>query len=77
VAAGQAYGLRVAGTLAHNYIQAHDDEYDAFRAFAGLYPDTVLLVDKYDTLDSVRKVIDLARQLGPTFRVSAVRARFR
>jgi nicotinate phosphoribosyltransferase len=73
VAAGQAYGLRVAGTLAHSYIQAHDDEYDAFRAFARLYPDTTLLVDTYDTLDGVRKVVDLARELGPDFRVSAIR----
>jgi nicotinate phosphoribosyltransferase len=73
VAAGQAYGLRVAGTLAHSYIQAHDDEYEAFRAFARLYPDTVLLVDTYDTLDGVRKVIDLARELGSGFHVSAVR----
>jgi nicotinate phosphoribosyltransferase len=73
VAAGQAYGLRLAGTLAHSYIQAHDDEYEAFRAFARLYPDTVLLVDTYDTLDGVRKVIDLARELGPAFRVSAMR----
>ena len=73
VAAGQAYGLRVAGTLAHSYIQAHDDEYAAFRAFARLYPDTVLLVDTYDTLEGVRKVIDLARELGPAFRISAVR----
>ena len=73
VAAGQAYGLRVAGTLAHSYIQAHDDEYDAFRAFARLYPDTTLLVDTYDTLDGVRKVVDLARELGPDCRVSAVR----
>jgi nicotinate phosphoribosyltransferase len=73
VAAGQAYGLRVAGTLAHSYIQAHDDEYEAFRAFARLYPDTVLLVDTYDTLVGVRKVVDLARELGPSFRISAVR----
>ncbi len=73
VAAGQAYGLRVAGTLAHSYIQAHDDEYEAFRSFARLYPDTVLLVDTYDTLDGVRKVVDLKRELGPSFRVSAVR----
>jgi nicotinate phosphoribosyltransferase len=73
LAAGQAYGLRVAGTLAHSYIQAHDDEYEAFRAFARLYPDTVLLVDTYDTLEGVRKVVDLARELGPRFRVSAVR----
>ena len=73
VAAGHAYGLRLAGTLAHSYVQAHDDEYEAFRAFARLYPDTVLLVDTYDTLAGVRKVADLARELGADFRVRAVR----
>lgn len=73
VAAGQAYGMQVAGTMAHSYIQAHDDEYEAFRAFVRLYPDTVLLVDTYDTLAGVRKVVDLATQLGSEFRVSAVR----
>src|SRR5262249_8118092 len=62
LAAGQVYGLRVAGTLAHSYIQAHDDEYEAFRAFARVYPDTVMLVDTYDTLGGVRKVIELARE---------------
>jgi nicotinate phosphoribosyltransferase len=73
VAAGQAYGLHVAGTLAHSYVQAHDDEYEAFRAFARLHPDTTLLVDTYDTLAGVGKVVALARELGPAFRVSAVR----
>jgi nicotinate phosphoribosyltransferase len=73
VAAGQAYGVRVAGTLAHSYIQAHDDESEAFRAFAQLYPDAILLVDTYDSLKGVRKVIDLALALGPAFRVGAVR----
>lgn len=73
VAAGQAYGLRVAGTIAHSYIQAHDDEQEAFRAFSRLYPDTVLLVDTYDTMAGVRKVVDLAAELGPEFRVSGVR----
>ena len=73
VAGGQAYGVGLAGTMAHSYVQAHDDEYDAFRAFAPLYPDTTLLVDTYDTLAGVRKVIDLARELGTNFRVRAVR----
>ncbi len=73
VAGGQAYGVGLAGTMAHSYVQAHDDEYDAFRAFAQLYPDTTLLVDTYDTLAGVRKVIDLARELGTNFRVRAVR----
>ena len=73
VAAGQIYGLRLSGTMAHSYIQAHEDEYDAFRAFARLYGDTVLLVDTYDTLAAVRKVVKLAEELGSEFRVSAIR----
>ena len=42
VLAGQRFGIPVAGTLAHSYIQAHGDEAAAFLAFANLYPDTVL-----------------------------------
>ena len=73
VAAGQAYGVTVAGTMAHSYIQAHDNEYEAFRAFVRLYPDTVLLVDTYDTIAGVRKVVELAREIGPGFRLGAIR----
>jgi nicotinate phosphoribosyltransferase len=73
VAAGQAYGLELSGTMAHSYVQAHEDEADAFRAFASLYGDTVLLVDTYDTLAAVEKIVKLARELGPAFRVSAIR----
>jgi nicotinate phosphoribosyltransferase len=73
VAAGQAYGIRVSGTMAHSYIQAHDDELSAFRAFARRYPGTVLLVDTYDTLSGIRNVIQLAKELGPAFDVHAVR----
>ena len=54
VAAGQVYGVPVAGTLAHSYIQAHDDEFEAFKAFAHQHPGTVLLVDTYDTGRGVR-----------------------
>jgi nicotinate phosphoribosyltransferase len=73
VAAGQAYGLKVAGTMAHSYVQAHDNEIEAFRAFARVFPDTVLLVDTYDTLAGIGKVIELADELGQDFHVSAVR----
>jgi nicotinate phosphoribosyltransferase len=73
VAAGQAYGLPITGTMAHSYVEAHDTEMDAFRAFADLYPETILLVDTYDTLDGVRKVIDLADEKGEDFRVRGVR----
>lgn len=73
VLAGRHYGLPLRGTMAHSYIQAHDDELEAFRAFTAIYPDTVLLVDTYDTLAGVEKVIALAGMLGEDFRVSAIR----
>jgi len=73
VMAGKQYGISVAGTVAHAYIQAHPTEADAFRAFTQLYPKTMLLVDTYDTLKGVQKVIDLAGELGDDFKVTAVR----
>jgi nicotinate phosphoribosyltransferase len=73
VAAGQAYDLPITGTMAHSYIEAHDSEMEAFRAFSGLYPETILLVDTYDTLDGVRKVIDLMDETGDDVQVRGIR----
>jgi nicotinate phosphoribosyltransferase len=72
VLAGAVYGIPIAGTMAHSFVQAFEDELDAFRAFARTYPDTILLVDTYDTIEGVGKVVELARELGP-FRVSGIR----
>ncbi len=73
VLAGAVYGIPVTGTMAHSYVEAHDSELDAFRAFVSLYPDSILLVDTYDTLRGVENVVRLARELGEAFRVRAVR----
>jgi nicotinate phosphoribosyltransferase len=73
VLAGLVYGLPVAGTMGHSYIQAHDHELDALRSFLQLYPEAILLVDTYDTLRGVEKVIELARELGGDFRARGIR----
>jgi nicotinate phosphoribosyltransferase len=73
VAAGQAFGIPIAGTMAHSFVQAHDDESEAFRRFVRVHPETILLVDTYDTEQGVRKTVELARELGSAFRVRGVR----
>ncbi len=73
VEAGRRYGIPVAGTMAHSYVQAHADEDGAFRSFAATYPSTTLLVDTYDTEEGLHAVLRLAQELGPDFKIGAVR----
>jgi nicotinate phosphoribosyltransferase len=50
VEAARRFGLAAAGTMAHSFIEAFEDERAAFRAFAGEFPDrATFLVDTYDT----------------------------
>ena len=73
VLAGFLYDIPVSGTMAHSYVQAHESDLTAFRAFAELYPETILLVDTYDSLDGVRAVLRLAAELGDDFRIRGIR----
>lgn len=64
VLAGQKYGIPVAGTLAHSFIMAFDDEEQAFAAYAEAMPNNaILLVDTYDSLDGVRNAVEVGRAL--------------
>ncbi|MBI5013459.1 MAG: nicotinate phosphoribosyltransferase, partial [Methylocystis sp.] len=40
VAAGQAYGLPVTGTMAHSFVEACASEMDAFQSFSEVFPET-------------------------------------
>ena len=64
VLAGKMFGIPIFGTMAHAFIQAHDDETLAFERFARSRPDNlVLLIDTYDTEAGARKVVALAPRL--------------
>lgn len=53
IMSGRDFGIPVFGTMAHSWIQFFDDEYEAFKIYAEIYPDnTSLLVDTYNTLKS-------------------------
>ena len=62
--AERLYGIPVYGTMAHSFVQVHDDEAQAFENFARARPDNlVLLIDTYDTEAAARKVVALAPRL--------------
>lgn len=53
VLAGQMFDFKVSGTHSHSWVMNFPSEYDAFKAYADIYPDSaLLLVDTYNTLKS-------------------------
>jgi nicotinate phosphoribosyltransferase len=64
VLAGERYGIPIVGTMAHSFVQVHDDEMTAFENFARSRPEgVILLIDTYDTEAGARKVVELVPKL--------------
>ena len=58
------FGIPAYGTMAHSFVQAHDDETQAFENFARARPaNLTLLIDTYDTEAGAEKVVALAPRL--------------
>lgn len=74
VRAGKRFGLPVAGTHAHAFVQAYRDDYTAFHKYAERHEDCVFLVDTYDTLKSgVPAAIKVAKELGNKIKFKGIR----
>lgn len=75
LAANRTFGVPVFGTMAHSFIQAHDDEAMAFERFALARPKSLtLLIDTYDTEAGARLVVRLAPRLAASgIAIAAVR----
>src|SRR6266513_1555019 len=62
--AGQQYEIPVSGTQAHSWIMFFEKESEAFQAYAKALPNNcIFLVDTYNSIDGVRRAIEVAKQL--------------
>lgn len=75
--AEQMFGVPSVGTMAHSWVQLFETEYDAFKAWAEVYPDNcVFLVDTYNVLKSgvpnaIKVFNDVLKPMG--YRPKAIR----
>lgn len=74
VRAGKVFGIPISGTHAHALVQAYQDDYTAFKAYAEVNHDVTFLVDTYDTLRSgVPAAIRVAKEMGDKIDFQGVR----
>lgn len=64
VLAGKLYDIPVKGTHAHSWVMSFDTETESFERYAEVMPNNcVFLVDTYDTLEGVRRAVEVGRKL--------------
>ncbi len=69
LAAGEAFGVPIYGTMAHSWVQSFPTEREAFEAFLDTYgDDSTLLVDTYDTVAGAELADRVAREMGVDLR---------
>ena len=76
VYSARAFDLKTGGTMAHSWVEIFENEQEAFRAFAKIFPhDSVFLVDTYNTLSSgIPNAITVAREMEKEgHRLNAIR----
>ena len=64
----EVFGVPAGGTMAHSWIQLFDSEYEAFKTYCEIYPNSpTLLIDTYNALDSgLVNAIKVFKELGIT-----------
>lgn len=62
--AGRTFGIPVYGTAAHSWTMAWETEEEAFRRYRDIFPDAVLLVDTYDSIEGTRRAMATGPGLG-------------
>ena len=64
VLAGKLFGIPVRGTHAHSWVMSFDTEEASFEGYAQAMPNNcVFLVDTYDTIQGVRRAVEVGRRL--------------
>jgi nicotinate phosphoribosyltransferase len=56
VEAGKRFGIPLSGTMAHSWVMAFADEATAFRTYAEVFGDAVMILDTYDAVAAAKMV---------------------